>query len=61
MISIVIPIYNAEKTIGYTIESILNQKNADYEIIIVDDGSSDNSGEIQRQKSLNRFWREWSD
>lgn len=53
MISIVIPIYNAEKTIGYTIESILNQKNADYEIIIVDDGSSDNSGEICRSYSLN--------
>lgn len=43
MISIVIPLYNKEKTIVRTLRSILAQNVDDYEIIIVDDGSTDNS------------------
>lgn len=41
-ISIIIPCYNCEKTIASTIESILNQTYQDFEIIICNDGSTDN-------------------
>ncbi|MGI5850342.1 MAG: glycosyltransferase family 2 protein, partial [Christensenellales bacterium] len=45
-ISIVMPVYMVEKYVGKAIESILSQTLTDYEFIIVDDGSPDNSGEI---------------
>lgn len=45
-ISIIVPVYNAEKTISKCIESILNNAYSDFEIILVDDGSSDNSMKI---------------
>ena len=41
--SIVIPVYNKEKFISKTIESVLNQNFTDYELIIVNDGSTDQS------------------
>lgn len=44
--SFIIPVYNVEKYLETTIESILNQTFKDFEIILVDDGSSDNSPEI---------------
>lgn len=46
MISVIIPVYNREKTIRKSIESVLNQTYKDLEIIIVDDGSNDNSKQI---------------
>jgi len=46
MISIIIPLYNKEKIIKKTLNSLLKQTYQDYEIIIVDDGSSDRSYEI---------------
>lgn len=45
-ISIIVPIYNCEKYLKKCIESILNQSYNNLEIILVDDGSTDNSGEI---------------
>lgn len=48
-ISIVIPAYNVSKYIGNTIESTLNQTFQDYEVIVVDDGSKDDTGEICRK------------
>lgn len=43
MISVIIPMYNVEKVIQRTIQSILNQELDNYEIIIIDDCSTDNS------------------
>ena len=43
--SIVIPVYQCEKTLGESVRSILQQDEESYEIILVDDGSSDNSYE----------------
>lgn len=46
MISIIVPIYKVEKFLPKCIESLLNQTYRDIQIILVDDGSPDNSGEI---------------
>lgn len=46
MVSFIIPIYNSEKTLHNCIQSILNQNNNDFEIILINDGSTDKSGEI---------------
>ena len=49
MISIVIPLYNKEKQIENTLTSVFKQTFQDFEIIIVNDGSTDRSAEIVRQ------------
>lgn len=46
LISVIVPVYNAEKHLGKCIESILNQTFQDFELILVDDGSKDNSYNI---------------
>ena len=45
-LTIIVPVYNAEKYIEDCVESILAQSFKDFELILVDDESSDNSGEI---------------
>ena len=48
-ISIIIPIYNSEKYIEQCIQSILAQSFKDFELILIDDGSTDNSYNIVKQ------------
>ena len=45
-ISIVVPVYNANNSLHCCIDSILNQTYSDFELILVDDGSTDESGRI---------------
>lgn len=49
MISVLMLTYNREQLVGRAIESILNQTYGDFEFIIVDNGSSDNSGKIAEE------------
>ena len=51
-ISIIIPVYNTEKYITRCLQSILAQTYQDFEIIIVDDGSSDNSINICKEYAM---------
>lgn len=48
LVSITIPFYNAERFIGETIESVLAQTYASWELLLVDDGSHDGSTKIAR-------------
>lgn len=45
-VSVIIPVYNAEKYIARTIESIQHQNFCKWELLLINDGSSDNSAEI---------------
>ena len=60
-VSIVIPVYNEKKTIINLLRKVLNIKNIDKQIIIVDDGSSDGSTNlikkfVKKKKILKLFF-----
>lgn len=49
LVSIITPAYNAEKFIGETIESVLNQTYQNWEMLIIDDGSKDKTEDVVMQ------------
>ena len=59
-VSIILPNYNGEKYLKKTIQSVLNQTFTDYEFIIVDDASTDNSRQIIEQFEDKRIIRYYS-
>lgn len=52
MVSVILPVYNGAAFLKNTLEQVLNQKYTDFELIIIDDGSTDNSVEICKTYSL---------
>ncbi|WP_051656755.1 glycosyltransferase family 2 protein [Butyrivibrio sp. AE3004] len=46
MISVIIPAYNSENYIRNCLNSVLTQKNADFEVVVINDGSTDKTGDI---------------
>lgn len=55
VISVILPVYNSSKYLAESISSILNQTFRDFELIIINDGSKDNSLEIIKQFSDSRI------
>lgn len=63
MVSVVVPAYNAQDYIAGAIESVVRQTWTAWELIVVDDGSTDNTGEIARgyaasDKRIRCLWQE---
>lgn len=52
LISVIVPIYNAEKFLRKSIESVINQSYKNIEIMLINDGSTDNSGKICDEYAL---------
>ena len=46
LISVIVPVYNVKEYLNTCVESILNQTYENLEVILVDDGSTDGSGEV---------------
>ena len=55
LISIVLPMYNAEHYISDAIESIMNQSYSNWELIVIDDGSTDNSFNVVQTKYDDKY------
>ena len=53
LISIIIPIYNVEKYLNRCLDSVMKQSFQDIEIILVNDGSTDNSDNIIKSLEFN--------
>lgn len=51
-VSVIVPVYKAENFIAQCVDSILNQTMSDLEVILVDDGSPDNSGKLCDELAL---------
>lgn len=62
-ITIIVPVYNVEQSLSRCIDSILAQTFIDFELLLIDDGSKDNSGKIcddyiQKDKRITVFHKE---
>lgn len=49
MLSIIIPVYNAEKFLHFSVDSIISQTYTNYELLLVNDGSTDLSLELCKE------------
>lgn len=54
-VSVLLPVFNGAKTLGLAIKSILSQSFKDFEMVIIDDGSIDNSSQIINSYSDKRI------
>ncbi|UKT63272.1 glycosyltransferase family 2 protein [Pedobacter mucosus] len=52
LVSIITPMYNGERFVGITIDSVLSQTYSNWEMIVIDDGSSDNGPKIVAEYAL---------
>src|SRR3954466_11555315 len=59
LISVLLPVYNAENYIRASIESILNQTYSNFELIILNDGSTDGSEVIIKEFKDKRIHYDW--
>ncbi len=59
-VSVLVPTHNRASLIGHTLDSVARQTFRDYEVIIIDDGSTDGTGEVVRQRPepLRYLWQE---
>lgn len=62
-VSIIIPVFNSEKHLDKCIESVINQTIVDWELILIDDGSTDKSEEImkkhaEKDRRIHYYWKE---
>ena len=55
MISVLLPAYNEEEFIAEAVQSILDQSHIDFELIIINDGSTDNTPKILESFNDNRI------
>jgi len=55
IVSVVMPAYNHERFVGVAVDSVLNQTFPDLELIVIDDGSTDRTGEIVRARADKRI------
>ncbi len=63
-VSVIIPAYNHERYIGPAIDSVLNQTWVDFELLVIDDGSTDQTGAVVQAYTDSRityFWQENKD
>ena len=58
-VSVVIPTYNRREYVQEAIDSVLAQSYTDYELIVVDDGSNDSTGEALHSRYGDRLAYEW--
>jgi glycosyltransferase involved in cell wall biosynthesis len=60
-VSVIIPTYNRRAYVQEAIDSVLAQTYTDYEIIVIDDGSIDGTGEALRERYGDRIHYEWQE
>ena len=60
-LSVIIPVYNSALTLNKCIESVINQNFGNYEIIIVDDGSTDKTDSLKANNEVRKKYLEFLD